>query len=102
MPSPKGDIMPGVKLVKTYLNIRESTGKPKLFVSANCQNTIMEFESYSFLDNAWGKIDMNRPNDKEQNHLMDALRYLLMSIDRKNNQAPKAKKRYNASGRIIS
>lgn len=100
--SPKGDIMPGVKLVKTYLNIRESTGKPKLFVSANCQNTIMEFESYSFLDNAWGEIDMNRPNDKEQNHLMDALRYLLMSIDRKNNQAPKAKKRYNASGRIIS
>ena len=100
--SPKGEIMPGVKLVKTYLNIRESTGKPKLFVSANCQNTIMEFESYSFLDNAWGEIDMNRPNDKEQNHLMDALRYLIMSIDKKNNPAPKAKKRYNASGRIIS
>lgn len=66
----------GIKEVQALLKVREGTGKPKLFVGSHCKNTIREFESYSWIRDAFGEIT-NVPEDKN-NHAMDALRYLAL------------------------
>lgn len=101
-PSKKGkdSIRGGIRQVKTKLYIREATGKPKLFVGRNCKATIKEFQSYKRLRDAWGEVS-ETPEDKN-NHLMDALRYLVLDQMSGAKPIPKAKKVYNASGRLVS
>lgn len=67
-PSKKGkdSIRNGIREVSTKLYVRESTGKPKLFVSANCKSTIREFQEYKRLRDAWGVVS-ETPEDKN-NH----------------------------------
>lgn len=102
-PSKKGkdSIRGGIRQVKTKLYVRESTGKPKLFVGRNCKSIIREFQSYKRLRDAWGEVS-ETPEDKN-NHLMDALRYLVN--DHVNGASPikKAQKIYHPStGRLLS
>jgi phage terminase large subunit len=66
----------GIKEIKALLKVREGTGKPKLFIRANCKNLIKEFESYSWIRDSVGEIT-NVPEDKN-NHALDALRYLAL------------------------
>jgi phage terminase large subunit len=66
----------GVQEVRSLLKIREGTGKPKIFIHRGCKNTIREFESYSWIRDAFGDIT-NVPEDKN-NHAMDAIRYLAL------------------------
>lgn len=97
----KDSIRAGIRQVKTKMYIRESTGKPKLFIGRNCRSTIREFQSYKRLRDAWGEVS-ETPEDKN-NHLMDALRYLV--LDHTSGAAPikKAVKRYDPrTGRLIS
>lgn len=96
----KDSIRGGIRQVKTKLYIRESTGRPKLFVGRNCKATIKEFQSYKRLRDAWGEVS-ETPEDKN-NHLMDALRYLVLDQMSGAKPIPKAKKTYSASGRLIS
>lgn len=72
----KDSIRAGIRLVKGHLYVREGTGKPKLFVGANCKALIREFQSYRRLRDAWGEPS-ETPEDRN-NHLMDALRYLFL------------------------
>lgn len=96
----KDSIRGGIRQVKTKLYVRESTGKPKLFVGRNCKATVKEFQSYKRLRDAWGEVS-ETPEDKN-NHLMDALRYLV--LDQMSGAKPiqKAKKQYSSTGRLLS
>lgn len=96
----KDSIRAGIRLVKTKLYVREGSGKPKLFVGRNCQATIKEFQSYKRLRDAWGEVS-ETPEDKN-NHLMDALRYLVLDQTSGARQPAKAKKMYSPTGRLIS
>lgn len=101
-PSKKGkdSIRGGIRAVKTKLYVREHTGKPKLFVGRNCKALIREFQSYSRIRDAWGEVS-ETPEDKN-NHLMDALRYLVLDQMEGGKPIKKAEKRYSSSGRLIS
>lgn len=101
-PSKKGkdSIRNGIRLVKTKMYVRESTGKPKLYVGQNCKATIREFQEYKRLRDAWGEVS-ETPEDKN-NHLMDALRYLVLDHTSGAGTPKKAVKSYSSSGRLIS
>ena len=97
----KDSIRGGIRQVKTKMYVREATGQPKLFVGRNCKATIKEFQSYKRLRDAWGEVS-ETPEDKN-NHLMDALRYLVLDQMSGGKPIPKATKRYDPStGRLIS
>lgn len=97
----KDSLRGGIRQVRTKLYIREATGKPKLFVSRNCAATIREFQSYKHIRDAFGEVS-DTPEDKN-NHLMDAIRYLLLDQMSGAKTPPKAQKRYDpATGRLVS
>ena len=62
-------IMDGVHAIQDRLKV-QGDGKPRLTVDPSCVNTINEFESYVFNE---GKDEPKKEND----HAMDALRYLV-------------------------
>jgi len=69
------DREPGINAVTTRLLV-SGDGRPRLTVSANCENVIREFETY--------QRKPNSPKDdviKKHDHAMDALRYAVMHID---------------------
>lgn len=80
----------GIREVRALLNVREATGKPKLFIHASCKNTIKEFERYSWERDSSGEI-INTPEDVF-NHAMDAIRYL--ALDKANPVNKQKRKRY--------
>jgi hypothetical protein len=69
--SPRSNIIQGLELVRRQLKIRED-GKPGLYVSSKCINTIKEFGLYSYPDN----VDSEEPL-KENDHAMDCFRYFV-------------------------
>lgn len=101
-PSKKGkdSIRAGIRAVRTKLYVREGSGKPKLFVGRNCTATIKEFQSYKHIRDAFGEVS-DTPEDKN-NHLMDAIRYLVLDQMSGAKPIPKAKKIYTSSGRLVS
>jgi phage terminase large subunit len=93
-------IRAGIREVYSKLEIREGTGKPKLFITTNCKNTIREFQSYSYLKDAYDEIT-NTPEDKN-NHALDALRYLALDFARHSKPSTKDNKIYHpTTGRLI-
>jgi phage terminase large subunit len=96
----KDSIRAGIRAVKTKMYVREETGKPKLFVGRNCKATIREFQSYKHIRDPFGDVS-DTPEDKN-NHLMDAIRYLV--LDQLSGAKPiaKAKKQYSSTGRLLS
>lgn len=66
----------GIRELRALLNVREGTGKPKIFIRSSCKSTIREFESYSWIRDSNNEIT-NVPEDKN-NHALDALRYLAL------------------------
>lgn len=102
-PSKKGkdSIRAGIRQVKTHLYVREATGKPKMFVSENCRALIREFQSYKYMRDAWGEFS-ETPEDRN-NHLLDALRYLVLDHMQGSKPIPKAEHIYDpATGRLLS
>lgn len=101
-PSKKGkdSIRAGIRAVKTKMYVREATGKPKLFIGRNCTATIKEFQTYKRLRDAFGEVS-ETPEDKN-NHLMDAIRYLVLDQVNGAGTVKKAPKRYSDTGRLIS
>ena len=68
--------MQGLELVRQQLKVRDD-GKPGLYISSKCDNTIMEFNQYSYPET----IDTEEPA-KENDHAMDCLRYFLIQWHR--------------------
>ena len=101
----KDSILAGIRIISDKLKIQEGTGRPKLFISKDCKNLIFEFESYHYPDDKDGKNPSELPV-KENDHALDALRYLGLSV-RNNNRATVykpafyQKARQNASKRVF-
>ncbi len=97
----KGTIAGGIAIINSMLTIREGTGKPKLFVTENCKNTIKEFESYSNLIDAYGDV-IDTPED-DNNHAMDALRYAALEGNPATARRKKRVRKYDKhTGRALS
>jgi len=75
----KKDVIIGLQSVQKRLKI-QADGKPRLFICANCVNTIREFKIYEWDEPKEGKVNKEEPK-KINDHAMDALRYLVMAID---------------------
>lgn len=90
----------GIRELKSLLEIREGTGKPKFYIHKSCASTIKEFERYSWERDSTNEI-MNTPEDKF-NHAMDALRYL--ALDKTNTIKKEKRIRYydNDTGRALN
>lgn len=91
----------GVGEIRAQLQPRELTGKPKLFISARCRNLIAEMMGLSYKKDKWGE-QTDVIDDRMPDHLIDALKYLSHYITGDITAPPKAQRRYNASGRLIS
>lgn len=77
--SRENSIQAGIRLIQDKLKV-QGNGQPKLFISDQCTHVIWELESYSYPD----KMDNhNTPEDpiKENDHALDALRYLALTIN---------------------
>jgi len=72
----------GIDMVKTFFKVNPKTDKPRIYISSNCVNLIEELVQYR-----WDPLTSRQSgmmNDKERpkkhnDHLCDALRYLIMS-----------------------
>lgn len=71
------EVLKGIQTVSGFLTIK-ADGRPSLFVSEECQNTINEFNMYRFPDEKEGKVNKDTPL-KINDHAMDAIRYALHS-----------------------
>lgn len=66
------DIVPGISKVSEFIQ----EGGRDLYISSNCENLIAEFLSYQYPDD-----DEEEQPIKEDDHLMDALRYMIMGTN---------------------
>lgn len=101
----KDTIKAGIREVSQKLKIREGTGKPKLFVSSVCSNTIREFEAYERIStkDAYGETIVSETPEDKNNHAMDALRYL--ALDHSEYKKPRVRRKREfdrITGRALS
>ncbi len=76
------EVVKGKDSIKNGIDrVRELLKAGKLKVHANLKNTIMEFETYSYPDRKPMQNEKEVPID-ENNHAMDALRYVVMMASR--------------------
>lgn len=72
------DVVKGKDSIVNGINaVRERLKAFKYKVHTSCENTIFEFETYSYPDRKPGKNENENPID-ENNHMMDAIRYPVM------------------------
>lgn len=69
----KKDVMAGIQKVKARLMV-QADGRPRLFIHERCVNLLREIGQYRWKD------DKEEPV-KENDHAMDALRYMVMQLD---------------------
>jgi phage terminase large subunit len=74
--TPRSNILQGLELVRRQLRVRED-GKPGLYISSKCVNTIKEFNLYSYPDTMGTEEPV-----KENDHAMDSLRYFLLQLNK--------------------
>jgi len=93
----KDSIIAGIRAINDRLKVLEGTGRPKLFISNVCKNLIFEFESYHYPEE---KENRNAPEIpiKENDHALDALRYLALSVQN-NNRATVYKPQFYQKGK---
>lgn len=79
--SAKNDMMPGINAVCEKLKVKES-GRPSLFISAECKNLIRELEKYRFFQKNDARGGETEIPLKKDDHACDALRYAIYSMKR--------------------
>lgn len=81
------DVVKGKDSIKNGIDaVRERLKANKLKIHMSCKNTIMEFETYAYPD----KKDLHNEDEnpiKENDHMMDALRYPIMMRATRNSKA---------------
>jgi phage terminase large subunit len=73
------DVIRGIQKLKARLAV-QADGRPRLTIAPKCANLIREFSSYRWNETKEGRNDKEEPV-KENDHAMDALRYMVMEID---------------------
>lgn len=71
----KKDVMLGIQKVKARFE-PQADGKPRLFIHGRCVNLLKEIGAYRWRENAAKEEPV-----KENDHAMDALRYMVMALD---------------------
>lgn len=99
----RDSIQEGIRLNRQLLKIQEGTGKPKFFVANHCRNFIREIESYRYPEKKEGANEKEDPI-KENDHLMDAWRYVRLALNLPMKKiAPRKERVYHPiTGRIMS
>jgi phage terminase large subunit len=82
----KKDVILGLQKVKARMKV-QGDGYPRLFICKRCKNVIREFGSYRWPETRATGNDKEEPM-KENDHAMDAIRYMVMEIDRGSGRAP--------------
>ena len=72
----ENDISLGLETVRQRLKTSKVTGKPRLFITANCVNLIEEFLNYHYPEKFQDEGGTEKPV-KADDHALDALRYIL-------------------------
>ena len=75
----KKDVIRGIGKLKARLDV-QADGRPRLTIDPKCTNLIREFSSYRWNETKEGRNDKEEPV-KENDHAMDALRYMVMELD---------------------
>lgn len=75
----KGRVLDGIQSIQNRLKV-QGDGLPRLTVDPSCINTINEFESYVWKKATGTGIVKDEPQ-KENDHAMDAVRYLDRALD---------------------
>lgn len=73
------DVRRGIQRVKDRLKVQPD-GRPRLFIHESCTHTLGEFQDYCWPEGKDGKAEDEAPI-KDNDHAMDAIRYLVMQID---------------------
>lgn len=83
------DVKTGIQLLIENFKIDDNLinpftqerGSPKIFITSNCANTIAEIPQYRWKKLRFRSMKMNMPEEpeKKDDHLVDCIRYLLMS-----------------------
>jgi phage terminase large subunit len=76
----KKDVIEGIQKVKARL-VTQGDGRPRLFIHPRCENLIKEMQAYRWAESKDGVNEKEEPV-KEFDHAMDALRYMVMKLDR--------------------
>jgi hypothetical protein len=79
------DVMPGIGIVARYLraSLEDNPEHPRLFISQDCPKLIKALETYQFVDvNSRNDLDQPDKPRKKDDHLPDALRYMLTARPR--------------------
>ncbi len=85
---PVRDVIKGKDSIKNGIDrVRELLKANKLKVHVSCKNTILEFETYSYPDRKPDHNEQENPID-ENNHMMDAIRYVVAMVSKQYAQAP--------------
>jgi PBSX family phage terminase large subunit len=76
----KKDVIEGIQKVKARMKV-QGDGFPRLFISRACRNLVKELGLYSWASPKMGRSELEEPV-KANDHAMDALRYMVMEIDK--------------------
>ena len=74
------DVSLGIQRVAERMVVL-ADGYPRLFISGNCVNLLRECGQYVWAERKDGKVVKEEPL-KEHDHAMDALRYMVMALDK--------------------
>lgn len=74
----RNDLEAGLEAVRQRLKVDPDTGKPGLFISHRCVNTIREMSTYHYPVG-----EASEHPEKLDDHAMDALRYLALALKKK-------------------
>ena len=75
----KKEVISGIAAVKKRL-VKAADGRPRLSIFADCKHTLNEMYAYEWLPAKEGHHAHEEPR-KENDHAMDALRYMVCGID---------------------
>ena len=74
----KDSIQAGIRIIAEKLKVK-GNGKPSMYISANCTHLISEFETYHYEEGTRDRNGNENPV-KDNDHALDALRYLALTI----------------------
>lgn len=75
----KKDVTAGIRKVKARLAV-QGDGRARLVIHPRCKNLLKEIQSYRWYESRTGANEKEEPV-KENDHAMDALRYMVMQLE---------------------
>lgn len=92
----------GIDRISERLKVDAQNREPRIYIHPRCVNVIKEFERYRWAENRNPEMSSEEP-EKENDHLMDALRYIILMHNKNQKQIIKKApiRMYNPAGARI-